>query len=260
MITAENYFSKENNFKHWGSTQYKTTAECESQGYALCNGLYEIEKTKSMMIGSYIDAHFEGTLAIFTANLDKMYIEGTKRKIFTAADYILCDKIINRLERDELFMKYMSGEPQKIMTGEIEGIEFKVKFDSYHPGKAIVDLKIMKDMQSMWKNGVKLNFIEAWGYDVQGAIYQEVEYKNSGIKLPFFIAVGTKEKETDLTVIQIPQERLDYCLDLVKSDIVSFNDIKLGKIEPNRCEVCNWCKSTKVLKTPIDYKMLDGGD
>ena len=74
MITAENYFSKENNYKFWGSTQYKTMAECESQGHALGNGLYEIEKTKSMMIGSYIDAHFEGTLSIFTANLDKTYI------------------------------------------------------------------------------------------------------------------------------------------------------------------------------------------
>ena len=73
MITAENYFSKENNLKYFGSTQYKTFAECESQGYALGNGLYEIEKTDSMMVGSYVDAHFEGTLDLFKAQNPSLF-------------------------------------------------------------------------------------------------------------------------------------------------------------------------------------------
>ena len=45
-------------------------------------------------------------------------------------------------------MEYMSGEKQVIMTGEIEGVPVKIKIDSYHPNKMIVDLKVMSEQVS----------------------------------------------------------------------------------------------------------------
>ena len=51
--------------------------------------------------------------------------------------------IIARIERDEYFMKYMSGQKQVIMTGELFGAKWKIKIDSYIPDVAIVDLKVM---------------------------------------------------------------------------------------------------------------------
>ena len=45
---------------------------------------------------------------------------------------------------------------------------FKIKIDSYHEGACIVDLKVMRDFEPVWKEGQgKLHFIEAWGYDIQ---------------------------------------------------------------------------------------------
>ena len=76
------------------------------------------------------------------------------------------------------------------MTGEISGVPFKIKMDSYHPDK-IVDLKYMASLRSpnMFEPMVKY-----WGYDIQGAIYQEIVRQNTGKRLPFFLNIATKEK------------------------------------------------------------------
>lgn len=254
MITAENYFSIENNLKYMGSSQFKSFMSCEAMALAEIKGEFEREKTAALLVGSYVDAHYEGTLDIFKAKNPAIFTQKGELK----AEYRQAEYIINRLERDEMFSKYMAGQKQVIMTGIIAGVPFKIKMDSYHPGKVIVDGKIMRDFESVWKDGLKLNFVEAWGYDIQGAIYQEVEMQNNlkEINIPFFLAAATKEKEPDLAIISIPQDRLDYCLQIVVENAPKFDDIKKGLIEPTRCEHCDYCKSTKVLTEIIDYQSL----
>lgn len=248
MVTNENYFSPENNLTYMGSSQFKCFMSCEAMALAELRGEYVREKSVAMLVGSYVDAHYEQTLHLFKAQTPVIFTQKGELK----SEYRHAEYIIARLERDPLFCKYMSGEKQVIQTGEIEGVPFKTKIDSYHPGKAIVDLKVMRDFEGIWKDGLKLNFVEAWGYDIQGAIYQAVE----GNQLPFFIAAGTKESEPDLQIISIPQDRLDYCLEIVRNNVKRFNDIKHGLIEPTRCGRCDWCKRTKVLTDIIDYTML----
>lgn len=248
MITNENYFSPENKLKYMGSSQFKSFMACEAGALAEIRGEYDQEKTVSMLVGSYVDAHYEGTLNVFKAKNPSLFTNKGELR----ADFQRAEIIIARLERDPMFCKYMGGAKQVIQVGEIAGIPFKIKIDSFHPGKAIVDLKVMKDFEDIWTDGLKLNFVESWGYDTQGAIYQAVE----GHKLPFLLAAATKEPEPDLLIISIPQDRLDYCLQLVINNIQRFDDIKKGLIEPTRCEKCNFCKQTKVLTEVIDYRML----
>lgn len=141
--------------------------------------------------------------------------------------YIQAEQIINRIEQDELLMLLMSGKKQVIRTGTIAGIPFKIKIDSYIDAAtckaiankfpeaaealgfldgAIVDLKCMRDTAPIWIDGVgKVPFVEAWGYDIQGAIYQAVE----GNMLPFILAVATKEDEPGLSAFTISQNDLD---------------------------------------------------
>lgn len=249
-LTNENYFSPENNKKYMGSSQFKAFDKCEASALAELNGEFEREKTASLLVGSYVDAHFENTLDIFKAKNPEIFMKSGDLK----SEYKKAESIINRVERDEMFMNFMSGEKQVIKTGEIEGVPFKIKIDSYHPGKAIIDLKVMKDLAPIYQEGKgKLNFIEAWGYDIQGAIYQAIEGNN----LPFYIAVATKEKEPDIRIIQISQSNLDVALDYVKSKILRFQAIKEGFIEPERCEHCDYCKRTRVLTEVMDMEELD---
>jgi hypothetical protein len=123
--------------------------------------------------------------------------------------------------------------------------------DSYHPGKAIVDMKIMRDFEPIWVDGQgKIPFVEAWGYDLQGAIYQGVE----GNGLPFIIAGATKEKpEPDLALLGIPQESLDISLQIIGAKIDRFAAVKAGLEEPIRCEKCDHCKRTKKLTQIVSY-------
>lgn len=249
MITNENYFSVENNMKYMSASQFKGFMSCEAATLAELKGEFVREKTVALLIGSFVDSHYEKTLNLFKAQNPEIFTQkGDLKSEYKHAEYI-----IQRLERDEMFQEYMSGEKQVIMTGEIYGIPFRIKIDSFHAGKMIVDLKVMRDFDSIWKDGLKLSFVEAWGYDIQGAIYQFVEGNN----LPFFITGATKEKpEPDLAIISIPQSRLDYCLDLVIENVPRFAAIKKGLIEPTRCEQCPYCRRTKILTEIVDYSSL----
>ena len=245
-MTDANYFSKDNSIKYMSYSQFKTFSDCEARALAEIREEFQREKTIPMLVGSYVDSYFEGTLEKFKAdNPDVFTAKGELKANFKQADYI-----IDRVQRDQMFMKYMSGKKQIIQTGDIDGIPFKTKIDSYHPGKAIVDLKVVRDFEKTWKDGLKLSFVEYWQYDIQGAIYQAVE----GNRLPFFIAAVTKEKEPKLALINITQSRLDQCLEIVKQESKRFHDLKQGKGIPNRCEHCDYCKRTKVLDAIVSYE------
>lgn len=250
ILTAENYFSKEANMEYMSASQFKAFNNCEAAALAELKGEYTREVTTSLLVGSYVDAHFERTLDIFKAKHPEIFTRNGELK----AEYKQAEKIIERIEHDDVFMEYMSGKKQVIKTGFIDGIPFKIKMDSYHIGDKIVDLKIMKDFESIYIEGKgRLNFIEAWGYDIQGAIYQAVE----GNFLPFYIAAATKEKITDIDIWEIPQYYLDAAREEVIQKAMKYQAVKQGIIEPERCGHCAYCKMTKVLTGPRSMEELD---
>lgn len=262
ILTAENYFSKEADQEYLSVSQYKNfmgslgKVACEAEAMALLNGEWEMEKTTALMVGSYVDAHFEGSLDLFRAQNPSLF----KKDGGLKAEYVKAEEIINRIERDELFMKYMSGEKQVIMTAEMFGANWKIKIDSYLEGKAIVDLKVMRELHKAeyTKDYGYMDFIQYWGYDIQGAVYQEVVYRHTGKRLPFFIAAASKEKETDIELIWIPDEHLREKLIEVEQNTPKILALKSGDVEPIRCGLCDYCKHTKVLTKPIHFSELLG--
>lgn len=252
MLTRENYFSPENNLKYMGSSQFKEFASCEARALARIRGEIPESSSTALLVGAYVDAHFEGTLGIFKAQHPEIF----KRDGSLKAEYEQANISIARAESDEFFMKFMTGEKQVIMTGEIEGVPVKVRIDVYHPGKAIVDMKCMKDFKPIWSDEerAKLPFVEAWGYDIQAAFYQEIESQKSGRRIPFIIAAVTKEDSPDLAVISIPQDRIDNTMFTVRGSIQRYDDIKKGLVEPERCEHCDYCRATKKLTKIVDYR------
>lgn len=262
ILTNENYFSKEADREYLSVSQYKNfigslgKIACEAEAMALLNGAWEKEKTTALMVGSYVDAHFEGSLDLFRAQNPEIFTKQGSLK----SDYKKAEEIINRIERDEVFMKYMSGEKQVIMTAEMFGAKWKIKIDSYLEGKAIVDLKVMRELHKAeyTKDYGYMDFIQYWGYDIQGAVYQEVVYRNTGKRLPFFIAAASKEKETDIELIWISDDHLHEKLIEVERNTPKILALKSGEVEPIRCGTCDYCKHTKVLTKPIHFSELIG--
>lgn len=247
-----NYFSKEANMEFFSVSQWKSFKECEEKAMAEINGSYRRPSTKDLLMGSYVDAWFSNEMDIFTEENPDIF---NKRTGELKADYQRCEELAERGHRDSLFNQYMAGEHQRIFTGELFGQKWKVKVDSFHKDK-IVDLKLMKDMEPIYKDGEWKTFIDAWGYDIQGYVYQQIVKQNIGEELPFYLAVITKEKAPDIAIINIPQHRLNSAGELVKYYTERFAKVKSGEIEPTRCERCEWCRGTKVLSRPMDYEEL----
>lgn len=255
-LTNENYFSPEASREYLSVSQYKDfigtlgKQACEAQALAKLKGEWEIEKSTALLVGSYVDAHFEGTLDLFKAQNPEIFTKKGELK----SNYKRAEEIIQRVERDPLFMNYMSGEKQVIMTADMFDSPWKIKIDSYIKDKAIVDLKCMKDLtERFWvKDFGYMDFIQYWGYDIQGAVYQEVVYRNTGKRLPFFIAVVDKTKEPNIELIWIPDNHLKEKLTEVECNTPKVLQLKNGRIEPLKCGACDYCKHTKILTKPIN--------
>ena len=261
VLTAENYYSKEANKEYMSVSQYKDFAgtygkmACEFSAIEKLEERWAQKKTTPLLVGSYVDSYFEGTVGEFKKETPEIFTQDGGLK----APYIQADKIIERMERDPLFMMYMSGKKQVIMTAELFGTKWKIKIDSYAEGIAITDLKVVESITKWVRDIGYLDFIRYWGYDIQGAIYQEVVYRNTGLRLPFYIAAGTKEEEPNIEVIQVTQNYLDEAKNMVEMNMPRILRVKNGEVEPDRCEMCDCCRHTKVLKRPISITNLVAG-
>lgn len=258
-LTSSNYFSEEANKAFWSVSQFKAFDNCEAAAMAELEGEHERELTKALLIGSYVDAYFSHELDEFMGEYGDV-VHTKKGEL--RAEYTHANEIIDRVESDSLMMEFLKGEMQVIRTGELFGVDWKIKIDVLHEDK-IVDLKIVKDFADVYKDGFGYRpWIEAWGYDIQGAIYQRIEQISSGRPepLPFYIVAATKEKTPDIDIIQIPQHILDAAFKVVENKIDHFDLVKNGDIEPKRCGVCDYCKKTKVLTEPRVYEIAEATD
>lgn len=261
ILTPENYFSQEANQQYMSVSQYKNFAGtlgmkgCEEYALALLSGAWKEEPSAAMVASSYVDAHFEGSLDAFKKLHPEIFLKNGN----LMASYMHMEDIIKRIERDEYFMKCMSGEKQTIVTGEIFGMQWKGKFDSYIEDVVITDLKIMKSIRDTFyvpELYRRLSFVEYYGYDIQAAIYQKLIEIKTGKKLPFLIAVASKETYPDIEILGFTQEDLDKAMGRVFQNVGRIQLLKAGEAKPTRCEECDYCKTTKILKTPIHYSEL----
>jgi hypothetical protein len=182
--------------------------------------------------------------------------QGQKARIFeanqAAAKYFQNQLITDAALAGRDFLKSRGFDKR---AAELFGVEWKIMVDSYEQGTAITDLKVMKSIRKLiWiPNTGKVSFIDAYGYDIQGAIYQKVVEIVTGKKLPFFIAAITKEKYPDKAVIHLPQDVLNRALEHVEKHIARVSNIKNGVLPAVRCESCDYCRATKKLECTISY-------
>lgn len=269
ILTSENYFSQEADRAYLSVSQYKNfigthgKVGCEAYALAKLNGTWteDMEESDALMVGSYVDSHFEGTLDLFKAQHPCMF----KKDGSLMAKYIKANEMIERCERDELFSQFMSGEKQIIMTANMFGADWKIKIDSYHRGKCIVDLKTCQSINKVFRHNDTgyINFLSEWGYYTQMAVYQNVEYlnqlasckteeeKSKCHKLPCFIAAVSKEKVPRIKIIAVEQTLIDESLTEVEHNTPKIIQLKNNDYEPIRCEQCDYCAHTEVLTAPI---------
>jgi hypothetical protein len=85
----------------------------------------------------------------------------------------------------------------------------------------------------------------AYNYDIEMAIFQEIVFQNTGKRLPTYIAAITKENPSDIGIFEIPQNKIDDALNIVKHNLPRIKQILNGEVAPHRCETCEYCRKTK---------------
>jgi len=254
-LTKNNYYSPEANREYMSVSQFKAFEKCEAMALAEVNEEYKQPFTSALLLGQFVDEMLTGTKRSQNVFIEEHRDELFKRNGEPYADVARALDAIERVRNQPLMMKYLSGRHQKIMTGRIEGVPFKIKMDVYKPVEFITDLKYMAGLRSP---NLFEPMVSYWGYDLQGAVYQEIVYQNTGYRLPFHLCIATKETPAHLELCRINQYDLDDALDRVKSKVKRYAAIKSGQLTPERCEEydCNYCTGTRIITDIIDASML----
>lgn len=275
QITEDNYYSDEiahhyMSFHRWLSFHGSLGVPgCEAKAVAELNGEYQEEISDAFLIGGYIDAKLAGTeaeLERYRQAHPEMFVTRGERKGELQAKYLICDKMIERCERDELFMAFLSGEHQAIFVAMLFGVPWCCKLDSYVPGKLISDLKSTREMHRQFyvPDFGHVDFISYYSYTHQLAIYRELVKAVTGDTLPCFVNAVSKSNHPEIKVIHIDDVSLYDAITEVKNscEAGSLPDVWRGLIQPIRCNRpdCEYCIDTEVLKDPINYKELIMGD
>ena len=255
--------------QYMSASQFKSFRKCEAAALAELKGEWGRKESLALLVGSFVDAYFSDELEQFCADHPEIY----KKDKTLKADFEKANTICERLNSDELARLLLSGKHQAIKTGKIAGVDYKAKYDSLltarqveaickkfpkirnlvpFGGPMIVDLKCMKDFEPIWDEdaGERVSFIEYWGYDIQGAIYQKLD----GRLAPFVIVGATKEAATDIEAFYIPDEDLAFSLSEVEALSPRYAAIKRGEVEPEGCGKCAYCRSAKRLSSIKHYR------
>lgn len=257
-LTPENYYSKDADRDYFSASQIKSFKRCEAATMAEINGEWERPSSTALLVGGYVDAALTGDLDVFMREHPEMY----KRDGTLKADFVQAQAMVDRAKSDVMFMDYLSGEHQEILTGNLYGVPFKAKLDAFLPCR-IVDLKTVRDMQPVYLPGQgRVDFATAWDWPLQMAIYQALAAYREG-QLPCYLAVITKEDPPDIDIIEVEQERMDAEMAWLEQMLPRYEAIKAGIIEPERCGHCAYCRATKkieAIKTLSDFEEVFGNE
>ena len=275
VLSDDNYYSVDANKRYCSVSQLKSfigtpsQLGCEYKALKEVNGEYERPQTDALLVGSYVD-----TALLEPAKMEsfkELHPEMISTRGVTAgqvkAEFKIADRMIEKVKGDKKCMALLDGNHQTIMTGELWGLPFKIKMDSYRENKFIADLKTCEDIyKGYYAKGLgTLSFIEYFDYILQGAIYQEIVRQNTGKTLPFYIVAVSKQKdEPDIQAIWIDNETLkrklfgDELADGLQNEITRVRQLKKGEIEPCKCGKCVLCRQSKVVDKIIDWRELLG--
>lgn len=261
-LNDDNYYSLDADRKYCSASQFLNFCgrplipACEFKEVARLKGLFVPETTKAMLIGSILDTlwelddmSIEDKVGIIADKFPECVSSRGTTKGELKNEYKQAIQLYQRTLKDPLFCQFMSGDKQTIMTGEINGLPFKIKMDSFIDGKCIVDLKTTQDCSASFRkyvadSGNRETFFSGMGYDTQLAIYREIVRQNTGDLLPCYIAAVDKKEHPVPRIIHLNQNMLDSALEVVKMHTDRIIALKSGEEEPLRCEDCEYCRDT----------------
>lgn len=270
---------------------FQSFEKCEAETLAELKGDWNPDdfKKKSnqpdpLIFGNFIHSYFQGKKA-HESFLNKKKVQkevfkygnpekGTKKAYSEEGEAF---SLINKLKLNERFNTFYKPQNPKdkevIVTGKIDGYWWKGKIDSLNlKNRYFCDLKTTKDIHAVnWiKQGdynVKTNFVEAYGYYMQMAIYQELIKQTFDVTcVPLMFVVSKQQPIPEVANLIFDQSDsrnpevkylMDDAIQTVKELQPHFWKVLIGEEKPKRCGKCDYCRYTSnspdfILPTQIE--------
>jgi hypothetical protein len=213
--------------------------------WAIIQGRWQKEKSEALTVGNYFHTAFESDEAhekFCNEHFEEIYkskVSKTGEVIVTGryTPYEKADSMIRTAKDDNLIKSFidMPGENEKIMTGVLFGIPWRIRLDKYIADKRmIIDWKTTADIRELKYNPVtkeRETFIEAYGYVMRTAVYSEIEKQNAHSKVnPAFIIISiSKQDPPDKEALLLNHEmRYAWELEQIGKKVLRYRDIKQG--------------------------------
>lgn len=255
QLTAANYHSLAANQAFLSASQLAAWERCEGAAHAqFVTGEYQPEASEAMLLGSYLHAVLleqAEDLAALKAD-DRLYTrKGELRAAFVAAE-----AMIAAVRRQPLLLRFLAGAHEQIVTGEIAGQPFKAKIDVIGDGW-IADLKSARSLTETWWNEqlrLRVPWYEEWNYWRAAAIYRRLHHsaRDTAEPWPFYLVAVSKESPPDVE-LYLYADGDRYLLEerAVERLALRIADVKAGAAPARRCEACEYCRQTKVVRAPL---------
>nr|WP_156249881.1 PD-(D/E)XK nuclease-like domain-containing protein [Limosilactobacillus equigenerosi] len=270
-LTQDNYYSHETDYHYLSFSLYKDFMKCEAAALAkLKEDWQPTSNPTPLLVGNYVHSTFESEQAHEDwlnrselgdkTNRELMMTKPTKKDPngHLRAEFKLADEMINTLKDDDLFnFVYQpgSGEKEVIVTGKIDGVQWKGKIDSLNLDRGyFVDLKTVDDIhkkhwitdESRWGN-----FIESRGYVMQMAIYKELIKQTFGVDCQPYMFAVSKQTPPDKMALDFQGDavfQMEEAIQQIKENQGNIIEVITGEEKPSHCGKCEYCRSTKKIK------------
>ena len=240
-ITKQNYYSVEADLNTMSVSQYKLFKQCECKAMAKLKGIYIQPETDAFLAGKYVHSWSEGTLEEFKKENPSLYSSTGKTKGELKAQFKIANNMVNSLKDDSTCMKFLDGDKEVIIEGELFGIRWRGMVDVLNLEKGF--FSDLKTTQGIHKKYDGLTFIEHYGYIEQMAVYRELIKQQYGKDLiPYIVAVEKNDNPLK-AIVRVDENYTKPKLEEIEYTLDRIIKVKNGEEESIGCGMCDYCRS-----------------
>lgn len=235
VLTPQNYHSPEARVRWLSSSDVKQVMRCEA---AWASGEREDEDKEVLVFGHLFEALLTGE----EYDNPALYSSRGPTKGLLKAEYQPAEDMAQAVRRSPMLARLIDrSRKQVIMTGEIEGLPFRVMCDLLDTNGSILDIKSARSFAAQYdeNHGAYREWWAIWDYPVQLWIYSEIARQN-GLDVPHVGIIAAAKNNCDVQAITFSRETMEAAEADARYAIDRISAIRDGDL-PMKCERCQWC-------------------
>lgn len=250
----EEYYSQDNYYKRMHASTFKSMMfNGESETLAAMRGEYDMfPDKKALLVGNFLHSHFESPEAhakFVEEHADEILAKTGKNKGKLKSDYVLAEKMIERIEKDPILMELLNAAPvrEEVIQGNIFGVDWEGKLDAVNWEMGyFVDFKTVRTLKKSHGGLAGAEWVDAYGsyqdffigrgYHIQMAAYREMLRQMTGKDFEVYVIAVTKEDEPLAKLYKVSENTLDFGMSEIEKNQDHIVKLINGEVRPEQSE------------------------